>query len=192
MSNYYATGINQSDVRDEHLMHLSCVDCEVGGDRVKVLSKQRGRCCFYVYIKQNSTPLLLSVVGEYKITTTLNKTFRVFVPVLFSILAFGASVPVAFAADTGFKNPTVAESVGSGTGWSGLSSSTINNAMVVDGTAVDLTSSLATTTTSKYLKLTNFHFAIPPDATIVGIGASVTRRGTSNSADLIKDGSIIL
>lgn len=127
-------------------------------------------------------------MGEYKITITLNKAFRVFVPFLFSILAFGASVPVAFASDTGAQNPTTVTTIvsnvtGGGIGWTNTSS-----ALVIDGTSAG-TQSLPATKISKYLKLSGFNFSIPSEATIVGIKVSVVRRGTSS---LIKDNSIIL
>lgn len=108
----------------------------------------------------------------------MKNALRLSVPVILSILAFGASAPSAFASDVATTSvPTVAEKVGGGIGWS-----PVNGALIINDGSVAESSSLATTTTSAYLKLSNFGFLIPSDATITGIEVSVVRRGVEGSA----------
>lgn len=71
--------------------------------------------------------------------------------------------------------------------------STVNNATASDNAYTDARSSSAGTTTSHYVKATNFGFAIPGGATINGVTVSIERKASHLTAGRnIKDSTVSL
>lgn len=80
---------------------------------------------------------------------------------------------------------TAVNDTGTGTvGWA-----TVTNARANDSAYA--TASLGNAQTTNYIKATNFGFAIPQDATIVGIRVEIDRRGSSNT-NTVRDNAVRL
>lgn len=101
-----------------------------------------------------------------------------------------AAPPARAAALSATQSPAAAASVGTtGTGWS---SSTLTDALLVDGAEAKLTSAMPLSSATKLLVLTGFNFAVPAGATVTGVAVSVTRRSTSSSDEFIRDAVVEL
>ena len=116
------------------------------------------------------------------------KMFLVFAFVV--VLYSGVPQYARAAALSATQSPIAAVSAGPpGTGWS---SSTLADAILVDGAEAKLTSAMPLESASQLLVLTGFNFDIPADATITGVAVSVTRRSTSSSDEFVQDSAVEL
>ena len=108
---------------------------------------------------------------------------KMFLVFAFAVVLYsGIPQGVRAAALSATQSPIAAVSAGPpGTGWS---SSTLADAILVDGAEAKLTSAMPLESASQLLVLTGFNFDIPADATITGVavsGRAETSSSTSSS-----------